>query len=370
MEQIILFIRDEYSKPLNYWILIISITFTIGLCVYFRKDQQNKRDVLSYLPNIWTSLGILGTFIAIVSSLYNIQYQSDDTIDIIKLIEAIIPAFTTSIIGIIGAIISSICIKIVFARKDQIDDNKKDTPEYILRNIEALLITNIEETISQSQRITDTLINQSAILKTFIDDFVKRMDEIFINMKTSIEEQTRQFGIKQFKDASEIMEGIIKKLTKVEGEIINAHINTIQQTIENTNQQFEGLSNKLLDSVKENITSFNEYILEMANRLREEHEFINAHTAQIVENYNQSALSYKDAVQNAHDQNENVSTLLKTMGQSMENYNAINQKVIETLDLLQSRQEKINKLVIDIQKMSVAIESLQRLESLLNKLNR
>jgi biopolymer transport protein ExbB/TolQ len=328
-------------------------------------------------------LGILGTFISIVWSLSQIDFDGKD-FNIGMLVKNITPAFVTSIIGILGAIISSIWIKAKFAKQDQTDDNKKNTPEHSLRNIEhllsaslspslskiehlfsqslpslsnieALLEINIQETKTQSKQITDTLANQSNILKTFVDNFITNMNTIFADMRKSIETQTIQFG---------------ENLWEREKELVQSHINTTEQMMLNTNKQFEQLSDSLLDSVKKNITSFNNYILETANRLRKEYEFIEDHTAQLIGNYNQSTEAYRDAVQNAHDQNEKVSHLLETVAQSMGNCDNTNQKVIDTLDLITLRQENIQNLVAQIQQMSVAIESLQRLESQLNKLNR
>ena len=69
------------------------------------------------MPNVWTSLGILGTFIAIVVSLDSSGTSSLSDVD--TLVKNIIPAFTTSITGIIGAVVCSIAIKIIYAYEEK-----------------------------------------------------------------------------------------------------------------------------------------------------------------------------------------------------------------------------------------------------------
>ena len=93
---------------LNISVLALGLISTlVFLVLYFTKLKSKQ--LLNYLPNVWTSLGILGTFIAIVYSLEDLQNSSSgNEINVIGLIEDIAPAFITSIIGICGAIITSI----------------------------------------------------------------------------------------------------------------------------------------------------------------------------------------------------------------------------------------------------------------------
>lgn len=74
--------------------------------------------MLNYIPTVWTSLGILGTFVTIVYVL------GDGTMvwsDINEMVKRISPAFETSIIGIIGAILTSIIAKMIYAKEDKDD---------------------------------------------------------------------------------------------------------------------------------------------------------------------------------------------------------------------------------------------------------
>lgn len=92
-----------FNNPWNIGVIIIGLTLSIVL-------WTNGRGALSlrgYIPTLWTSLGILGTFTAIYIGLSDYS-TANGVPELNKLIEKVIPAFSTSIIGIIGAIISTI----------------------------------------------------------------------------------------------------------------------------------------------------------------------------------------------------------------------------------------------------------------------
>jgi hypothetical protein len=394
---------DEYwSNALNKTLLYISVLFTlVAIFFAFRAKKYNGRDLLSYIPNIWTSFGILGTFLSIILAIKGIDNKGvdDNPIDITKLVKEITPAFSTSIVGIIGAIVSSLILKIIFAFEDRGDDKRKNTPEYTLKNIESLLKDSIEKTESQSKRMEDTLAEQSEIMKRFVDDFIQNMDEIFKNMKDSIAVQTRQFGETQLSKSCEIMEKITNQLIEKGNEMVQIHLKNTLQMMDNTNQEFGQVHTTLFDSLtvmKERLTEdttkigefissrFNFFVQELrvtcedfnnsidlsVGSLKESYNFIESRSSQIVSNYEQAVVAYKDAVQNAHNLNEEETKLLESMTTTMYNHEQTNQNVIKVLDLVQSRQEAIENLTIRIQEMSMVIESLQRLESQLNRLNR
>ena len=99
-------INDE----LNLIVTLTGLSITaVFFALYFTKLRSKQ--LLNYVPNVWTSLGILGTFIAIVVSLDSSGTSSLSDVD--TLVKNIIPAFTTSIIGIIGAVVCSVAIKII-----------------------------------------------------------------------------------------------------------------------------------------------------------------------------------------------------------------------------------------------------------------
>ena len=106
-------ILDFITNPWNIGMVIVGLTISAILWIK-GKGSDNLR---GYIPTLWTSLGILCTFMAIHVSLSgytsNIMHEPsislhNDGFNINNLIREVIPAFSTSIIGIIGAIISTI----------------------------------------------------------------------------------------------------------------------------------------------------------------------------------------------------------------------------------------------------------------------
>ena len=86
-------------------VLLVGLVFTVSL--ERRYNATGYVGFLNYIPSIWTSLGILGTFISIYASLALMDFASPTT-DMNQLVSRVAPAFSTSIVGIVGAIFTSI----------------------------------------------------------------------------------------------------------------------------------------------------------------------------------------------------------------------------------------------------------------------
>lgn len=86
-------------------VLLVGLVFTVSL--ERRYNATGYVGFLNYIPSIWTSLGILGTFISIYASLALMDFASPTT-DMNQLVSRVAPAFSTSIVGIVGAIVTSI----------------------------------------------------------------------------------------------------------------------------------------------------------------------------------------------------------------------------------------------------------------------
>ena len=95
-------------------VLVVGLTLTLWLSRKYNKTRYVA--FISAIPSIWTSLGILGTFGSIYVSLAGLTYDSFQ--DIMALVTKVAPAFSTSIIGIVGAIFFSIRNKVIRASED------------------------------------------------------------------------------------------------------------------------------------------------------------------------------------------------------------------------------------------------------------
>lgn len=454
---------------------VLALGLLIAFWFYRRYTKTKSRQLLNSLPGIFTSMGLLGTFCAICYSLGS-EIQSMPTevtsnigktvaeagldssnLDIRDIIYKLIPAFTSSIAGLILAFAATIWLKLVYANEEkQLDEQK----EYEDSEITIYRIANLVGTISgqmkadalknqeYNERLNSNISQQSAILEQFINDFVKRMDEIFVKMKESVESQINNFGEEQFKKSSQVLEQITTKLTnsselllteqknnvaalisgtqteltaiastlktqmeklnqdtadalkgietrhteeyerihnesleglkkmaalkddfsKVNGEILNDTIKMNEGITENLRTSLKEFIEKIQSSISEECSTLSQAITVNVEALQTSYDFISGHIANIKGNYDASALAFEDAVKNANRMNESTEKMLKTFDSSIGSVVETNKEINEIIDILKNRQEEIERLIIHINEIGSAIEQLQKLESVLNRI--
>jgi hypothetical protein len=454
---------------------VLALGLLIAFWFYRRYTKTKSRQLLNSLPGIFTSMGLLGTFCAICYSLGS-EIQSMPTevtsnigktvaeagldssnLDIRDIIYKLIPAFTSSIAGLILAFAATIWLKLVYANEEkQLDEQK----EYEDSEITIYRIANLVGTISgqmkadalknqeYNERLNSNISQQSAILEQFINDFVKRMDEIFVKMKESVESQINNFGEEQFKKSSQVLEQITTKLTnsselllteqknnvaalisgtqteltviastlktqmeklnqdtadalkgietrhaeeyerihnesleglkkmaalkddfsKVNGEILNDTIKMNEGITENLRTSLKEFIEKIQSSISEECSTLSQAITINVEALHTSYDFISGHIANIKGNYDASALAFEDAVKNANRMNESSEKMLKTFDASIGSVVETNKAINEVMAILKNRQEEIERLIIHINEISSAIEQLQKLESVLNRI--
>lgn len=265
------------------WIIITTGLF-ISLCIssFYRKTKS--RQLLNYIPTVWTSLGILGTFVTIVYVL------GDGTMvwsDINELVKRISPAFETSIIGIIGAIITSIIAKMIYAKEDKDDmTNYQKTfpysPEQYIgylhgeatalnKKMDAVsscnnkILKHLVDILASSQKHHDALIEasraQCSLAERMINDFTENLKDFYSTMyeeeKLHMQELTEQYlnGINQIITSTH---GTIK--SKFEA-LFTEHSNTLKALMEDEGKQYAQLSK----DIKEQICNDSQKIVEGIN---------------------------------------------------------------------------------------------------------
>lgn len=277
--------------------VLIAIIFGI---IYHR---NRSRQLLNSLPGLFTSLGLLGTFVAICNSLGDINEES---LEIDTIITQLVPAFTSSIAGLISAFFATAGCKIWYSFEDKkLDDKvKKKTPEECLYSL-TLLSENANDklsTISQqlidqasknevyNERLNTTIGEQSKILERFIEDFVKRMDDIFTKMHGQIEQNIKDFGEEQFKKCADTLETLTDKMSSLSTGLLEEQKTNVQQMIAGTNSELQSVST----NVTEQITSLCTQMTSALANLRSSQD---ERLTSIVDNYN--ALSERLASQNS-----------------------------------------------------------------------
>lgn len=247
---------------------IVTIAFYI-LYFYKYKSQQ----LLNSLPGIWTSLGLLFTFIAICESMQELQNTpsldsmegevlkkvGSTSINITKIIGDIIPAFTTSIIGLVAGLFITIVNKIVYFKDEAKEALDNDTPEEHIKGIlaasnlmsqrmvelKAIQEQNQQTMQEYNENLNNNVAEQNQILQGFIDGFVNRMDEIFTQMNGAIKNQIHEFGEEQFVKSSEVLNGIIEKLSTQSTSLLEEQKSSVEKMVTATSTELSCISTKL-----------------------------------------------------------------------------------------------------------------------------
>ena len=249
------------SPILTGWgVLFLSLSIAALFSFIYRKTKS--RQLLNSLPGLFTSLGLLGTFVAICNSLGTI---SEDTLEIDVIIRNLIPAFTSSISGLICAFFATIGCKVYYSYEDKKIDIKVDkkTPEECLYNLtlfaekanDKLSIISrqmVDQDIKNEQyneKLNTTIGQQSKILEQFINDFVKRMDNIFTRMHGQIEQNIKDFGEEQFKKCADTLEALTKKMSALSTGLLEEQKTNVQQMIDGTNTELQSVSNTVTEQI-------------------------------------------------------------------------------------------------------------------------
>lgn len=232
----------------NWWNTVILSIDIIVIIVFVISYQKTKsRNLLTSMPGLFTSLGILGTFGAICFSLAGISAEPDTvsnvgktieeatssttgSLDIKRIISDLIPAFSTSIYGLILAFFTSAITKLVFASEDARLEKtlKYKDPESALQAVDDHVQQLMEVSSANNDKLNDSIVAQSEILSTFVDTFMDKMKGTFEAMNTTIEERVSNFGTMQYIQSREILESITKKLSEDAKGILDAHNESVK----------------------------------------------------------------------------------------------------------------------------------------------
>lgn len=260
-----------------YNILVVVLGSAATWMCYKKYKKTLSRPLLNCLPGVFTSLGLLGTFISISYSLNGIgkdntgesldntgktlaeiQAAGGDNINIVQIIQDLIPAFTSSIVGLICALLVTLWAKWIFANEEAKEDEtlKNKRPEEYIQEIalqssdtNAKLVAliqlqrdQIEKNREYNDKLNNNISNQSTILKEFIDGFVNRMDGIFKQMQGAIQKQVHNFGEEQFTKTSQLLSSITERLSNVSADIINNQRQSVENMMSNTNQELKNIT--------------------------------------------------------------------------------------------------------------------------------
>lgn len=260
------------------WIDISVLSVGVGCtCVFYgyldkehkEKTGSHSRQILNTVPTLWTSLGIFGTFLAIYISLKGLHLTSENKTNIVEnLINNLVPAFSTSIFGIIGALVTTIYNKWLYNNEDIEDFTKINSPEKNIRAIVSLLKEQQKLSKKYNAQLTTNITTQNEILQNFITDFVDKMGELFETMKNSIDTKVEDFGKEQFNKSSLVLEKISNEMSEASTQLIKNQNSEMKEAMKGTKTELNAISTSLTKMIN-NISTSNKTALKA---LTDEHK--------------------------------------------------------------------------------------------------
>ena len=242
---------DKIFDYLNAIVLLLGLffTFTLLLC-YFKRLRS--RAIISFLPNIWTSLGILGTFVSIVRSLGN----SGNITDLPKIIEQITPAFETSIIGIIGAIATSLMVKFIFAKEDKEYEQENERKSVSKNMTPELLLDSISQSVSTTNSKIDHIATQiaSGILL-----------EVDLHLTYRLEELARSHTARLVSIFEHEEDSISNAVAKV-----NSAVDELERTMRHISATVSDSTRRVADAATDGIVRMSNNMLDRTERMFED----------------------------------------------------------------------------------------------------
>lgn len=242
----------------------------------YRRTKSHR--FIDSLPGLFTSLGILGTFVAICNSLS----KSKDLIDISSLIGDITPAFTSSIAGLLCAFAATIFLKYLYIHEDKQIDNsiKNETPEKILFDIRDLL----SKQLTESSRFNGMLDKQNEQLQDFIKTFVARMDKIFTDLHKQIEGNIKDFGKLQILEYSDMIQKMNTTLQKSTEALIKEQKTGLASSMETVASELKSSAKEITATLSTFSSAIDKNLGDMASALNNQLSAINTNYNQLFNN--------------------------------------------------------------------------------------
>lgn len=321
------------SFGIGLTVFCFLLSLIISVCIYRSYNRLRSREYLSFIPNVWTSLGILGTFVSIV---YTLAFRLTDFNNIPLLISQIAPAFVTSIIGILGSIISSVVIKRKFATEDSKEEKlfsekyTEDTPEILLYKIFTLLQQNKET--SENVRL-----GIEQIHKDYVELSKPKgiLDKISSNLSSidSYENQSMEFLMEYKTDIQENFSSVKKILGESQAAMI------CEMT--NQTQKLEVFVKELLNGIKQFYSDVAVMAQNSTNKLIEDHI---VDYKQIFADHNKELNSIEE--QAAKDRKNHFESMVNSLNGSVDAYKkGLEDLSNNTLTCIKDNYDKLNERI-------------------------
>lgn len=368
------------TSPINIGMIVFC---TIGTVLLWRKANETKSIQLrNYCSTLWTSVGILGTFVSIYVSLNGMDFTLANNNAIESLIQNIIPAFSTSIIGIVGAIICTICNRLSIAKAEKIEENdfantknrfgvhnKSNSPELILLEIVKSIndsCTSTNKTLNGSKDVSDTRLRTlierlDALSKQMSGNHVqtKEIIEKALSNQNTIFENTVSNLISKFQETLTSVQNSFKSevanlTTIVDGRIqtlINSNDKILEKTVDLQRQELNLIKETLAKESKERNDQLRSFIESRNNDLKEFVEEQNTVFGAYYKKFDEQISAHVEKEANLFE-NE-IKTAIEEFAKAeyntcIETINECNTKLVDNSNNAINRQEQVNETFIAV----------------------
>lgn len=245
-----------------------------GIEEYINEDEIDlhvHKKILEMAPDIFTSLGILGTFIGLVWGLKSFEPSSYETMttSVSTLVEGIKVAFLTSIYGIAFALIYSSGMKSVYAGMDEkLQGFLEKFHLYVLPTAESesrnLMLASQKVQTKAMKQMAEQLTSQMA------DSFEKAINPTFQKMNESLEILTESVTRCQEDMVQEILRSFLREMNgsfKMQFKDFNEALIQLKkaqkETADYTTRLYQSMSDQLNESYARQSESMKEIVDEL-----------------------------------------------------------------------------------------------------------
>jgi flagellar motor component MotA len=348
-----------------------------GIEEYINEDEIDlhvHKKILEMAPDIFTSLGILGTFIGLVWGLKSFEPSSYETMttSVSTLVEGIKVAFLTSIYGIAFALIYSSGMKSIYAGMDEkLQGFLEKFHVYVLPTAESesrnLMLASQKVQAKAMKQMAEQLTSQMA------DSFEKAINPTFQKMNESLEILTESVTKCQEDMVQEILRSFLREMNssfKMQFKDFNDVLVQLKkaqkENIEYTSNLYHAMSDQLNESYARQSESMKEIVDELgriqnrymstATRITQDNQEIQKlqqqdyqHVADYLREAEKSSAKFWVAC------NQTMQKYVETAAQGMEKVSAANQAGEEVLKANQKLVEELDaklKDFVSYQKMT------------------
>ena len=358
-----------------------------GIEEYINEDEIDlhvHKKILEMAPDIFTSLGILGTFIGLVWGLKSFEPSSYETMttSVSTLVEGIKVAFLTSIYGIAFALIYSSGMKSVYAGMDEkLQGFLEKFHLYVLPTAESesrnLMLASQKVQTKAMKQMAEQLTSQMA------DSFEKAINPTFQKMNESLEILTESVTRCQEDMVQEILRSFLREMNgsfKMQFKDFNEALVQLKkaqkETADYTTRLYQSMSDQLNESYARQSESMKEIVDELgriqgrymttATRITQDNQEIQKmqqQDYQRVTDYLRE--SEKTSAKFWVACNQTMQKYVETAAQGMEKASVSNQASAQVLDanrrIMEELEERMQDFVSCQKKTYQTMEQVRRL---------